>query len=677
MKTNLMTRDATGGGASKVAERLRELRTAKEPHRREATVGKIDIEARTVELSFSSEVEYERWWGIEILGHEAHEVNLARLQNKAALLWMHDWYDQRGVIEPGTVRIDTDKKGRCVARFSKSEQGEQLLQDVADGIVTKVSVGYTIEGIKLVEERENVDVYRVTAWTPYEISMVSVPADDTVGVGRSAEKPHEEPRGKSVDHPASIKDSAEGRALTKDIYPMKFRTFIDAQGNKCRVAINDAGEDVGQVEIVERVGEATAQATARGMETERQRMRSISDMGKEYGKPELAAEFIREGKTPEEFRSALLADFATERAKAKPLAEQERDADIGMTDKDLQRYSFMNVVRALASPNDPKAQKAAAFEFEMSMEAARKFGKEARGIIVPPDVLAKRAFNAGGAANTPAGAATGSNIVATELLSGSFIEMLRNRTTIMKLATVLGGLVGNVEIPKQTGGATAYWLGEGADATEGVPTIGQIALNPKTVAAYTDITRKLAMQSTPDAEGIVVRDLRNAMSQAIDLAGYYGTGASNQPKGLKLYTGINAVDFAAANPTFAELVAMETEVAADNADIDQMGYVGNARFRGHAKTALKFASAGSATIWEQGGTVNGYRTEITNQVANGDVFFGNFADLIVALWGGLDLTVDPYSLSKSGGLRLVVFQDVDFVLRRVESICYGSATVTP
>ena len=76
-------------------------------------------------------------------------------------------------------------------------------------------------------------------------------------------------------------------------------------------------------------------------------------------------------------------------------------------------------------------------------------------------------------------------------------------------------------------------------------------------------------------------------------------------------------------------------------------------------------------IWEPGNTVNGYRTEVTNQIVTGDVFFGNFADLIVGLWGGLDLTVDPYSLSKSGGLRIVVFQDVDFAVRRVESFCLG------
>lgn len=658
--------------------RLQEIKERGGYLRRDATVGVIDKEARTVELSFSSETEkVERWFGIEVLGHDQHEVNLTRMNNSAPALWMHVWEDQRGVVVPGTARIDGDRIGRCTVRYSRSPEGEKLFQDIVDKIVTKVSVGYTVEGMRLVEERDGIDVYRVNAWTPYEVSNVSVAADDDIGVGRSLEKPQEEPRQQSAEDPPSIRKTSEPTPTPpRTLENMNIKNLRDGAGNLVRAKVDDNGNIVEVLEILEKAGDDVRNATARGLEAERTRVRSISEMGKQYGKDERAAEFIREGKSAEEFQRAILADYAAERAKQTPLAEQERGAEIGMDQKDLKRYSLMNVIRALSNPNDAAAQRAAAFEIECSIAAQRQYGKEAKGILIPADVLA-RGFNAGGAANTPAGATTGSNLVATELMSGSFIEMLRNRTTLMRLGTVLSGLVGNVEIPKQTGGATAYWVGEGGDATEGTPTIGQIALNPKTVAAYTDITRRLAMQSTPDAERIVVNDLRNAMSQAIDFAGYYAPGTGVQPKGIKNYTGINAVDFAAANPTFAELVQMETEIAADNADIGQMGYVGNARFRGHCKTTQKFSDTNGATIWEPGNTVNGYRAEITNQVANGDVFFGNFADLVIALWGGLDLTVDPYSLSKSGGLRLVVFQDVDFVLRRVESLAWGSQAVTP
>lgn len=663
----LMTRDASGAGTAKVAEMLVRLRGATEPHRREATVvqDSIDVEARTVELSFSSEIEYPRYWGIEVLGHDAHEVDLSRLSNKAALLWMHDWRDQRGVVE--SVRIDGDRKGRAVVRFSKSAAGEQLFQDIIDGIVTKVSVGYTIDGIKLAEERENTDVYRVTSWTPYEISMVSVPADDTVGVGRNAEIPQEERGAKPADNSASIKQSATARVQTEDHPNMKYRTFRDAQGNLCRVAVDDAGNDVGAVEITERAAsaESVQAAEQRGLTAERQRVTDLTALGKTYNCAEKAMQFIGEGKTAEDLRRVLLDDLARERGN-KPLSEQNKGADIGMTDKEVRQFSIMRAIRAMADPRNQDYQKAAAFELECSRAAADAYGKSPKGIIIPNDVLG-RAFSTTNPSGGP-----GANIVATELLAGSFIELLRKKAWVMRRARTLAGLVGNVDIPRQNASTQAYWVGEGGAPTASEPGVDQIAFTPKTVGAYTDITRRLMLQSTPDAEALVRDDLLKVMALEIDRVAIYGTGTTNQPRGVKNITGINAVTFAGTNPTFAELVDMETQIALDDADVDAMSYSFNAGMRGYMKTALKFPdTAASGTIWEPGKTVNGYETNVSNQIAAGDAFFGNWQDLVIAMWGGLELTVDPYSLSTSGGLRLVALQDVDMNVRHVQSFTYG------
>lgn len=664
---SLMTRDNAGGGTAKVAETLVRLRAATEPHRREATVLKdsIDIEARTVELSFSSEVEYERWWGIEILGHDAHEVDLSRLANKAALLWMHDWRDQRGVVE--SVRIDSDRKGRAVVRFSKSPAGEQLFQDIIDGIVTKVSVGYTIDGIKLVEEREGVDVYRVTSWTPYEISMVSVPADDTVGVGRSAEKPPEETQPPKAETAPSIEIPAATRTNTKDQNQMEkqYRYFRDARGF-CKVEKDQEGNDVGQVVILEPAG---AERTA-GTAAERARSDGILGLADSYADQlpqarELATKFIKEGKSPEEFQRALLNEYKTR--SNTPLSEQQQagDGELGMSDADVRRYSLANVIRALANPNDASLQKAASFEIECGLEFARSVGKTPQGIMVPPDVLSR----AMGTTNQPGAAMI-------DVSKMSMLDLLRNRTVMMQMATVIGGLVGNVDIPKQVTDGQAYWLGEDQDATETGFTVGQISFSPKTVGAFTDITRRLLQQSNQAVDSLVRADLMRALGMAIDKAALYGTGSDYQPTGLKLQKGINAVDFATAQkPTFAELVQMETEISADNADAGSLAYLIHSRIRGHAKTTTKFGAGTSGTIWESGNTINGYRTEVTNQLVANDVFFGNFADFLILLWGGLDLTVDPFSLSKKGGLRIVAFQDVDMGLRRAESMCWGSDAV--
>ncbi|WP_375731731.1 phage major capsid protein [Xylella fastidiosa] len=133
------------------------------------------------------------------------------------------------------------------------------------------------------------------------------------------------------------------------------------------------------------------------------------------------------------------------------------------------------------------------------------------------------------------------------------------------------------------------------------------------------------------------------MALEVDRAAIYGSGSDMQPTGVKHHSGINAVSFAQkGQPSFAELVQMETQIALNNADVNAMSYAFNAGIRGYAKTALKFPqTAASGTIWESGNTVNGYPASVSNQIKAGDVFFGNWADLIIAMWGGLDITVDP------------------------------------
>ncbi len=629
-----------------------------------AEVGAIDQEKRTVQLAFSSEAEVSRWFGVEILDHNPASVRMARLLDKAAVLWNHNWNDQRGVVESAT--IDSDKKGRAVLRFSRKEKGDELFQDIVDGIVKHVSVGYRVHGLKLEEQREDLDVYRITDWEPYEISMVSVPADVTVGVGRSSDKSHEEGTDKNTENKRNNLNTKKGTQKMN-------KTLRDTKGNLVRAMVDEDGNIVEVLEVLEKAGEGERSAHSTGVKQEQERVRQITDLGKQYDQRDLSMDFIGNGKSPEEFQRALLDKMAERNNK--PMREpKSEDANIGLSDNEVRDFSLFRAVRALLPNASQKDREAAAFEMECSRAAEQQYGKEARGILIPQDVL-DRAFNAGGAANVPAGSSSGSNIVATHLLTGNFIDLLRNKTTIMRLAQTMGGLVGNVEIPRQVAGSQAYWLGEHENAKEGSPTLGQIALTPRTVAAYTDISRKLMMQSTPDAENIARNDLVNAIAQAIDIAGYYGDGQSNQPTGIKNYTGINAVEFLGDSPTYEELVQMESEISADNADVSSMAYVMNARARGSLKTTQKFSGTNGAPVWEQGNTVNGYMAEVSNQIQNGDFFFGNFSDLIAALWGGLDLTVDPYSLSQSGGTRLVVFQDVDFALRRVESFCYGKKKV--
>lgn len=252
-------------------------------------------------------------------------------------------------------------------------------------------------------------------------------------------------------------------------------------------------------------------------------------------------------------------------------------------------------------------------------------------------------------------------------------------------AIVLDGLIGDVAIPSQTAATTAYWVTEGNPPTEGAPTFGKVSLSPKTVGAYVDMSRKLLLQSSPAIEQLIRNDLASQLAIGIDYVAINGASASDQPVGILQTTGIGAVaggtDGAA--PTWANLVALETEVAIDNADIGNLAYLTNPKVRGKLKNIFTNATYGEIPVWQNGresgvGMVNGYDAYVTNQVPStlvknssgavcSAIIFGNFADLILGFWGALDVNIDTSVLATSGGIRVLTFQDADVAVRHAAS----------
>jgi len=588
-----------------------------------------DDEARTINLAFSSETPYERWWGIEVLDHGAKSIRLDRLKSKGPLLVDHDnsIRSQVGVIE--SVEIGADRVGRAVVRFGKDAEADTIYQRVKDGIVGNVSVGYIIHKAVLEEtSAAGPDSYRVTDWEPLEISLVAVPADPSVGVGRSADSRTEE-------NPIITKIQKEEIVMTDPT--------VDAAAIE-RAAVENANKAAQQ-----RMSEIIA----------------IGEMHKDRGGEKIASEALRAGKSVEEFKADLLKHLASQPA---PTAE------IGLTKKEAQGFSFLRAINALANPGDRRAQDAASFERECSEAFGQKFGKNAQGFFVPVEVQ-KRDLNV---TTTTAGGHT----VDTVLLASSFIELLRNRMMVAQMgATMLTGLVGSIAIPRATAGATAYWVAESGPPTESQQAFDQVAMSPKTVGAFTDISRKLLLQSSLDIESFVRGDLASVLALAIDLAALHGTGQNNQPTGIAATSGIGSVVGGGTGlaPTWAHMVELETDVAVANADVGNMGYLTNAKVRGKLKTTPKVASTDSNMIWGEGDApINGYRAGVSNQVASNltkstsvgicsAIFFGNWADLIIGQWGALDLLVDPYTGSTSGTVRVVALQDLDIAVRHAES----------
>jgi HK97 family phage major capsid protein len=572
----------------------------------------IDEESRRVRVGVSSEEPVERSFGMEVLGHSADDINMEFINSgRAPLLLDHDMEKQIGVIEE--FKLDeTAKRTTAVVRFGKSALAQEIFEDVADGIRMNISVGYRVD--KLTRMNKDDENYYKAQWTPMEVSSVSVPADQSrlVGVGRSKDK-------------QTINNIEVITMENKDINLDEVRS--------------------------QTIDEAKAEFKRNSKE--------IIDLAARHNKRDLADKAIADGISVEEFRGVLLENISNNT----PL---ETPSDIGMTKEEVREFSLVKAIRAMANPADRKAQEDAAFEFECSAEAARQYGKDAQGIMLPAEVLrtwSKRDINTG----------DDSTLIAEDYKAQNFIDVLRNSSSVLAAgATTLQGLQGNVVIPKKTAASSAGWIAtEGNAASESEFTSGSVTMTPKVVGAFTDATRLLLQQSSLDIENLIRDDLTKSIATAIDLGALAGSGSSGQPTGIKNTSGINTTTFAAANPTFAEIIAMESEVANDNGLVGNLGYICKPSDYGTLKTTSKDSGSGMFVV-EPDGRMNGYNVVRSNQVTAGDFYFGNFADLLVGFYGGLDITVDPYSLSNTGSIRIVALQTMDVAVRHAVSFCVSN-----
>ncbi len=589
----------------------------------------VNVDARTVELSFSSEAPVSRDWGLEILDHAPTSVRLGRLNDGGAVLVGHNIDDHVGVVE--RAYIGPDRKGRAVLRFGQSQRAAEVFQDIVDGIRRNVSVAYQIHDMVLSKEIDQaINEYRCIDWEPMEISIVSIPADATVGVGRAAaiaqpiegtQKPRE------VETATAILATAISPVLPKEIFMDKALEVDTTHGE------------------------------------ERRRVSEILALGKQHQAMEMATHCVNEGRSVDAFKGMLLE----ERYAARPV--ETVNPSLGLSDKEAQSFSFVRAIHAMST----RDFKAAGFELECSNAVAQRLGKSPKGMYIPIDVqrrdLTKGTNSAGG------------YVVGTDMLGGSFIELLSNAMVVKQLgATVLGGLVGDVAIPSQTAGSTAYWVSENAAITESAQTFSQATLSPKTCGAFTDISRKLINQASIDVEALVRLDLARSLALAMDVAAIHGSGSSGQPTGIVATSGIGDVAGGTNGlaPTWAHILELESDVQVANAAVGALAYLSNAKVRGKLKATPKVASTDSNMIWSDlSNMVNGYPMYTSNQVSStltkgsssvaSAIIFGNWNDLLIGEWAGLDLLVDPYTGITAGTIRVRAMQDVDIAIRHAAS----------
>ena len=585
----------------------------------------IDEDKRTVRIALSSEEPVERSFGIEILDHSRESVDMewARSGNMPVLL-DHDSRSLVGIVE--SFELDS-ASNRTLAhiRFGRSELAQEAWQDVLDGIRKSVSVGYRINSMVRDESAEDA-TFRAN-WTPMEASLVSIPADTNpmVGVARS-------------------KDSAE------------VNTPVINNNNLKEIKMTE------EIKSEVNLDEVRSEATVVARSAVAKEAKEILALATKHNKRDLADASIGEGHTLEQFRGILLNNISDDTPLETPVAE------VGLNEKQRGQYSFLNAIRAASSGDWSKA----GLEREISNEIASRSGKEARGFYLPMDI------GWGQRDQTVGTDSQGGFLKGTDHLGNEFIgEVYANSVVASLGGRVMTGLQGDIAIPKLSASVTnTAFVAEGSAPSEGAGVFAQVTMAPKTLATYVDYTRKLALQSDPSVEQILRNDIVQTMAAKIDQVALNG-GGSNEPSGILQESDTNVVAIATNGGavTYAKVVDMEAAIASDNALTGTLNFATTPGVQGAMRQIPRQGSGVEGNfILNDSNSILGHNVTVSTNVPSNltkgstsgtchALILGDFSQVMMGFWSGVDVVVDSSTLSTSGGTRIAFFQDVDVAVR--------------
>ena len=508
-------------------------------------------QADTLKFSFSSEKPVSRYAFDEVLDHSEDSVDMTRLNAGAPLLFNHNPDKPIGVVQRAWL---DNRKGYARIKWGTSQLAEEIRRDVENGILKSISVGYRIEEA---DTEEKYGVVRATSWTPYELSVVTIPADHSIGIGRS---------------------------------------------------------------IVQQETKKTPKKEVKKMT---QAIQTINDGWSEY-------------------------------------------------ERESRNFSIVRALQASVSGNWNNA----GLEREVQQELSRANGRESQGIFVPDNGWATRDYTKGSSTQ-------GQKLVGVDHLADRFIDVLRARLVTAEMgATFLPGLVSDVSIPRRTAGGTAYFVAEGSNVTESTGTFDSISMSPKVMGAFSQFSYLMQLQATPEIEELIRQDFVALLAQKLDQVAING-GGSNEPSGILQTSGIGSVVIGSNGGaiTLDKMLDLKQTVAVDNADLPSAGFLTNTKVE-NALSKLK--DGNSAYLLNPYGTeigqqqFAGRQLMISNNVPSNltkgsssgvcsAAIYGNFSDLLIGLFGTLELLVDPYTQFQSGGVGIRALQGVDVQVRHPES----------
>ena len=603
---------------------------------------------RTFNVSISSNTPVQRYYGTETLRHTKESIER---QDSIPLLWAHQ---RSGYSEPGAnilgrasnFSLDGGKL-RADIRFSDVDSNKELLQKVRDKTIQDLSIGYRILDYEEKKRDDGqVDVV-ATKWRLNEVSLVDIPADNTIGIYRSDE---------------TTQDSS---TTTK--------TEI-AQENKRIIKTN---QDITMPEVKDNVPDVNQAITA-----ERSRIQEIGSICDKFEvDQEQRSNWIEAGTSIQEVKDKLFERMDNKKT---------NDISVDLPQNREGRYSLAAAYRSLFGISDHETGLAR----EISQECERKGGKRSadNSILVPWSALVEGQR----ATYQTASNATGGDLVATDLLASELIEALRPTTIALQLGVrMLPGLVGDVAIPKQTAEATGYWLStETTEITQSESTFSQVSLTPRTVGALSKITRQMSLQSSISMDAFIRQDLTNALSQTIDKAVFYGSGASGEPRGIKNVSGIGSVAIGtnggAVDPD--KIIDLTTSILSNNitgnislvTNSKVLGALMKLRESGSTGAYLWVNNADTGAVSSMPGSFRGFPVYRSNQILSNltkgsgtglsEIYAGVFSDVIVGTWGpSIELAIGTVGNEFASAVRTVrALTSLDMVVRHPQSFAVTS-----
>jgi len=603
--------------------KIEDLKGKKQERSQSFEVREINEETRTISLAFSSETAVERWFGREILDHSTGSIRLDRLRDGAPLLLQHSPGEQIGVVE--SVEIGSDRKGRATVKLSRGPLGEEIFRDIQDGIRRNVSVGYMVHEMRLEEQADDIDTYRVTDWEPMEISMVSIPADTAAQVGRSADP---QPLMEGSNMPDEIRTEEEHQADD---------TLMNTEERATEVPV--AAEPVVDRNPID----------AR-----------IREIGARFEMVREAEDYISLDASVEEFQTAV-RKAKSERLVPGPSVPSNTRVEMRVPMAGATLRSF---TPELYGGSRPQAE-----------EAAYRAGMWALAEVFGDKRAAKWCKDYGVRVMT--GQSNNSSIVPDEMVLP--IISLREQYGIARQHCYVHPMSGDTAtVPRDSADVTAYFVGRETANTESNPEFDNINLTAREVSAESRVSNSYAEDTAINLADHLVEKQARAFAVKEDGCLFNGDGTSTyggiQGIRTKILGLAGAIDAASGHDTFAEITAVDLrKVMGAIQDVPGLmanwftSRPGKANMFGRLKDAAggnskNNLSEGEADTWA------GY--DIITSPAMPKVLT-DLSDVAMAIFGdlrmgvifgdrrGIELMVDPYSLSSYRQTKIISTERFD------------------